>query len=499
MAEEIELKLTLPEAEQGRFLRSPLLRHASQRSTERLVNIYYDTPNLALHRDGIALRLRQSRRRWLQTVKCAGVSQAGLSSRPEWEGPYGGHFDFSGVDDRATRKRLDRLKPRLGPAFETSFRRTSWRIREGESELIVAFDRGTIVAAGRVATIYEVEIELAQGHIADIFGLADKLGRHFPLTPSLRSKAERGYRLFLDTPERPAHALPVVLDHAMGPISAFRSIALSCLNHLQQNHHGAIQGDDVEYIHQMRVALRRLRAALRLFRTALPPALGEQLMPPLHGLMTVLGVTRDLDVLAVEIVAPVVLALAEEPRIAALAGCVAERRHGARQQAVALLGTPEYGRLLLLVMASLNRLAEDEGDAARPTLAEFSSAQLERQRRKVRRLARVVSLDEPASLHALRIAAKRMRYVLEFFAPLLPARRVAALTEQLMQVQDKLGQLNDLANAGTLLMACAGEDAGLREAVSLIGGWHGQRYATLLAELPQLVAKLHKLKLPKAS
>ncbi len=69
MAQEVELKLTLPEAEQSRFLRSTLLRHADQRSTERLVNIYYDSPDLALHCNGIALRLRQSRRRWLQSPR----------------------------------------------------------------------------------------------------------------------------------------------------------------------------------------------------------------------------------------------------------------------------------------------------------------------------------------------------------------------------------------------------------------------------------------------
>ena len=498
MAQEVELKLTLPEAEQSRFLRSSLLRHADQRSTERLVNIYYDTPDLALHCNGIALRLRQSRRRWLQTVKCAGITQAGLSSRPEWEDPYGGHFDFSTIDDPVTRKRLDRLKQRLGPIFETNFRRTTWKMREAGAELIVALDRGSIIANGKVVIISEVEIELASGHVDQIFAFANRLAQHFPLTPGLWSKAERGYRLFLGTPDRPAHAMPVVLDSAMAPGSAFRNIALSCLNHLQQNHQGAMVSDDAEYIHQMRVALRRLRAAMRLFRSVLPPSLDEQLLPPLRSLMTALGSARDLDVLVEEIVAPVVAALPEEPRIAALASLVAERRHDARRQVIALLVAPEYGRLLLLAMTRLSSLINGESDAAETALATFAATHLKRMRRKTLRIAHAAHQNDPTSLHALRIAAKRLRYALEFFAPLLPARRTATLLNHLTQLQDKLGQLNDLANAGALLMDCAAAAADLREAVSLIGGWHGRRYSGLLAEVPQALAKLHKLRLPKA-
>lgn len=497
MAQEVELKLSLPVAEQSRFLRSPLLRHAAQRSTERLVNIYYDTPDLALHCNGIALRLRQSRRLWLQTVKCAGLSHAGFSSRPEWEDTYGGHFDFSAIDDPITKKRLDRLKPRLGPIFETNFRRTTWNMREAGTELIITLDRGNIIANGHIIKIAEVEIELVRGHVDHIFAFASRLAEHFPLTPGPWSKAERGYRLFLGTPDRPVHAAPVALGGAMTPVAAFRHIAQSCLNHLQQNHRGAICSDDAEYIHQMRVALRRLRAAMRLFRAALPGDLDVHLLPPLRQLMMVLGTARDLDVLAAEIVAPVVAALPEEPRIAALASLVAERRHCAHQQAVALLGAADYGRLLLLAMARLNGLAADEAEAADTPLVVFAMAHLKRLRHKTLQLAHAMRQDDPASLHALRIAAKRLRYALEFFVPLLPARRVATLIDHLSQLQDKLGKLNDLANAGAVLMDCAAAEAGLREAVSLIGGWHGQRYAGLLAEVPQGLAKLHKLRLPK--
>jgi adenylate cyclase len=121
---------------------------------------------------------------------------------------------------------------------------------------------------------------------------------------------------------------------------------------------------------------------------------------------------------------------------------------------------------------------------------------LHRLRNKVRRLALAASTDNPLSLHALRISIKRLRYALEFFAPLLNARATKRILKRLTKLQEVLGQLNDLASAGALLMDCAGDDARLREAVTLIGGWHGKRYHRLLRGIPQELKQLKQLQLP---
>ncbi len=515
MAEEIELKLALPEEAQRGFLRHPLLRQAAHKQAYRLTNIYYDTPDFALRKRGIALRLRAQGKFWLQSVKCAGDRAGGLSARPEWETPYGGHFDFSAIDDASVRDWLARPKivGSIAPIFETNFQRIAWTfelVRGTRIEL--ALDRGSIVAGGQREAISEVEIELLAGNPAELFAMAQALAARAPLVPAPLSKADRGYRLFHQQPATPFKATPIPLAATATPVEAFRTITLACLDHLQRNHAGARGSDDPEYIHQMRVATRRLRAALRLFGPLLPEGFADRLLPPLHELMCMLGQARDYDVLQAEIAAPVLYALPDEPRLAALVGVITERRFAIRQEALRQLAAAHYGEVVLQTLATLHGLATTDDakvsagataqantDAApeAPCLLDFANDRLRRLRKKTLALAAAASVDNPASLHALRIGIKRLRYALEFFAPLAARKPMQRLVEHLTALQDALGQINDLANAGALLMDCADTDQRLREAVTLIGGWHGPRHQKLLAAVPRGLKRLGKLRLPK--
>jgi adenylate cyclase len=518
MAQEIELKLALPEEAQRNFLRHPLLRQATGRQTHRLVNLYYDTPKLALRKQGIGLRLRAQGRQWLQTVKCAGRAAGGLSARPEWETPYTGHFDFSPIDDAKVRAWLERpkLKTAIAPIFETNFQRITWDlVPAAGTRIAVMLDRGWIAAAGHREAISEVELELLEGDATQLFTLANALAERLPVAPASASKADRGYRLFRQIPAAPVKAQPITLDPDDRPAHAFTLIALSCLDHLQQNHPGAVACDDPEYIHQMRVATRRLRAALRLFRPLLPPGLTETLKEPLRELMDVLGQARDFDVLLAEIAEPVLAALPDEPRLAALVGIITEQRFDRRHAAMAFLRSPRFGSLSLQVLAALHAHAESlekvgAGGTAPagsadlmgtapdiPSLAEFAAQHLRRLRKKVVRLAADARSDDPATLHALRIGIKRLRYALEFFAPLAAPKAMGRVLGRLAGLQESLGRINDLANAGQLLTECAKDDPRLREAVTLIGGWHGPRYQKLLAGIPAGLKQLCKLRLPE--
>lgn len=521
MAEEIELKLALATEDTQRFLRHPLLRQAATHTLATLDNIYYDTPDLALQRRGIALRLRRQGRQWLQTVKLAGTVAAGLASRPEWETPYAGQFDFSAIDDEKFRAWLQRprLLARLAPVFRTQFRRRTWRFamphagNDGsDGAVLLTLDRGHIRAGEREEAICEIELELAGAPTSAIFDLALPLAERIPLAPLTRSKAERGYRLFQNAPERPVKAPAIALSALSGdlpPAEACRRIALACVDHLLCNHDGAIIGEDAEYIHQMRVAMRRLHAALRLFSPVLPASLTTTLKTLVKPWMAQLGQIRDLDVLHAEIVAPVRDALPDEPRLAALTEVIVQRRRQARTATQAMLQSTAFGHGILQALQILHRPLADAAPPPPPTenppapatsLAAFATHRLRRLNKQMLRRVSAVKENDPVALHTLRIAGKRLRYALEFFAPLAVGRKPNGKDDslrQLIRLQNTLGQLNDLAQAGALLADCAGDDPQLREAVTLIGGWHGPRYAALRATLPATLRRLIRLRPPQ--
>lgn len=199
MAQEVELKLAIAPADWRRFMAQPLLRDAPRIHDEMLDTTYFDTPDLDLRGHGVALRVRRIGRRKVQTVKLAAIASGGLSIRPEWETPYAGRFDFSPVDAPGIREWLERpeILSRLGPLFQTRFRRRTWRLPlAAGGEILVALDRGEILAGGRAAPISEVELELAGGGgPADLTTLADRLAQRMSLKPANLSKAQRGYLL----------------------------------------------------------------------------------------------------------------------------------------------------------------------------------------------------------------------------------------------------------------------------------------------------------------
>lgn len=489
MAEEIELKLALPEAARRALLRHPLIRGATKLGTHRMVNVYHDTPDLALHRRAIALRTRRQGRDWLQTVKCAGTGGGGLSRRPEWERPYTGAFDFSGVDDEKVRRLLERrrIRSRLAPAFETVFSRTTWRIQPGPgASVLIMLDRGRIRADDAAEDISEVELELEHGATGVLFDLAVALASDLPLRPAILSKAERGFRLRQGTRPAPVRAGASPVGPGQSPADAWRALAAACLAQLQSNEPGA-GSDDPEFIHQMRVALRRLRSALKLFRPMLPAPFPAGILAHMATLDRSLGLARDGDVLLSDVLAPVRAAFPEDARIAALCAAAQRDRNEKRAAAAAALGAREHALFMLCFGALLHAPAAGETGG---TLAAFSARRIGRLHRRVRARARAARDLEPGALHRLRVAAKRLRYAIEFVAPLYRAKDVKRALAVLAGLQDTLGALNDLGCAGDPLERWAGEDPALREAVALAGGWHGPRYDRLRAQLPGRIAQL---------
>lgn len=504
MSQQVSLKLGVAKEKHAAIQRHSLLAGASSREGKEIVSVYYDTGRLDLRRAGVILRLRRTDgAAWVQTLQRQSEPGFGLTVRPEWNRPYLNHFDFSQVDDAALRTWLqkERFARRLVSVFETHFRRTSWLLEPRHGvRLLAKLDKGWIASNGQREPISELELELVTGSVEDVYDAALQIGRNVALPPFLLSKSERGYRLHRGTPARPARARGPDLRGISSPSAAFRKIALDCLAHLQLNHAGAVIGSDPEYVHQMRVATRRLRAALRMFRPILRAEFEEELAQPLRELMRRLGEARDLDVLVGEIVTPVSRAIPGDPRLTDLSNAIGTRQIAARESIRRNLQQAGYGQLLLSAERHLQLppfVAAPGEDGGETDLLQFADRRLRRLLKRVHALAESARIDHPPSLHELRIAIKRLRYAIEFFGPLMPAKTGSAVIKRLAELQDDLGQLNDLANAGTLLMVCAGTDPQLREAVTLVGGWHGPRHAELLAAIPERIDSARQVKLPR--
>lgn len=503
MSQQITLKLAVAEGRHSAVVRHAAFLKAVRCEQHHLVSIYYDTRRLDLRRKGVILRLRKNGPAWEQTVRRHEHSHCGLTRWPEWHTPYLNHFYFDSIDDAGLRDWLqrDKIVGHLAATFETNFRRTIWQLEpKPGSRILVKLDRGWIASAGRREAISELELQLEHGDIDALYTLAAQLSQRQALPLVLLSKAERGYKLFLNTPPHPVKAGGVAIDARNTPLAAFRLIALDCLAHLQLNHAGAIHSDDPEYVHQMRVATRRLRAAMRMFKPVLTNDFAEHLVPPLRKLMDSLGQARDLDVLMAEIVDPVAKALPEEPRLTDLASVITNRLYVARKNIRVVLQKPDYSQLLLNASSMLHSapfIAAPIQDEETASVLAFADRRLQRLLKRVIQLTNAARVDHPPSLHELRIAIKRLRYAIEFFGPMIPGRIGTRIIKKLAGLQEELGQLNDLASAGNLLMACAGSDSHLREAVTLIGGWHGLRHAALLEDIPNKLKSIHKLKLPR--
>ncbi|MDX2219104.1 MAG: CYTH and CHAD domain-containing protein [Burkholderiales bacterium] len=473
MAAEIELKLTLDPAALKAFRASPVLA-GLRPSRQRVLNTYFDTPDCLLARERMALRLRRIGRRWLQTLKTAGTAAGGLSRRGEWEFAVPeGVLDLAFFQDTplAELKVAPRLHEFLQPAFTTDFQRTRWLIEPAPGQRVeVALDVGEVRCADQVMPLCEVELELLEGEPETLLTLARALVASLPLMPARASKAERGYRLFRGEPLAVVKARAVKLDPDDTPAHALRVCVAAGVDHFLANVEGALASDDPEFIHQLRVALRRLRSLLRLFKVEAPQA-------DLKWLAAMLGAARDWDVFVTEVWPPLSTALtnlnAAEGAGADELGAVMERaasaRRAARYEARAALRAP---RTALLILALADLALSGEPTAVKPTgqvtplpapdglpplspppesLLAFATRHIRRRHKRLLRDADGLAGMNAAARHQVRIDAKKLRYAVDGFAGLYRRERLDRWLTTLAAIQAALGEANDAATALGLL------------------------------------------------
>jgi len=525
---ETELRLQVPPGERARLL-AAMRRGALTRT--RLRAVYVDTTDRRLAGAGIALRMRQEGRRWVQTVKAAGVA---LVDRLEHEVPVplpvGARasaaampaIDLARHDGTEAGRRLraalavgaDDPAPELRVIHRTDIVRLHRRLRSAAGLVEIALDTGHLLVGDQREPVCELEIELLRGQPWAITEVAGRWSARHGLWLDARSKAERAERLARALPALPPRraSQPPPLPAGATPETALRHWLATCLLQILGNSGEIAAGRGTpEHLHQLRVGLRRLRALLRLFegRVTLPdPAWPAQVA----ALFQALGAQRDRDALS-DTLLP-----ALQSAGAPLAQLPDSPSGPAAESPAARLRAPACNRLLLALLgfaigaplpasasasagtttaaaaaAGASASTGPPDEIARLALDPWLDRQLARWHRQVARDAdRFGALDE-AARHRLRKRIKRLRYAVELASARLPRGRLARYLAALAPAQQALGELNDLAMARQRFTDAAATDP----RAWFAAGWLSARHDAQLARCEAPLRALRRVSRPR--
>src|SRR6516162_4809688 len=329
---ELEVKLDLAPESLRALKKIPLLRAQNGAPRRRVeVSVYFDTDDHKLRKNGLMLRVRRAGRRYIQTIKANGHSAP--LERDEWEAQIAGRepdlrlAEGTALEPLMTKK----FRRQLKPLFATRVRRTVYPLGDDNSAIALAVDQGTIDTGMRSVPLCEVELELERGTSTQLFDVARELAEALSARIGVKSKSERGYDIIDNKQELPAKAIRIDLPAAATTRDAFKIIGLTCLKQVIGNEPALFKGDP-EDVHQMRVGLRRLRAAISLFATLLDDPQTVTIKAELKWLAGELGPARELEVL-VQRVAPMKRQRRRWRGMPSLSHEIAERRDAALKRA----------------------------------------------------------------------------------------------------------------------------------------------------------------------
>ena len=482
---ETELKFQIPATSRQAVFKAVA---TSSAVTTRLQAVYADTPARDLAAAGMALRLRKEGRVWVQTLKGRGD---GLMQRLEHELRLPAQAGVPVLD--ATRHagtpagdRLLALLKTLGdgaalqPIYRSDVRRLHRRVRHGGALIELAYDRGHLIAGEQRGVVDEIEFELITGPSAALLDLARRWSKRFGLWWDVRTKSERGYRLAQGLDQVPAvKSVPSALPADVGPEAALAHMLGTSLSQALPNAAEIASGSATpEHLHQLRVALRRLRTALRVFSTwSADPAAALALEADWREPFGLLGAARDTDVIAQTLLPALAAAGAPPlPPAASAPGVNPDE----------IVRSISFNALLLRTLAMCAAPQPSAADAL-PN----AQAAVQPLWRRVRRAAPAFALASVDDQHRLRKRLKRLRYALEAVQPLYRHKSGEQFLRALRRALGALGQLNDLQVADALYRQRALTEP---QAWFAVGYLAARRQAALDASVAAL-ARLVALKL----
>ena len=268
---------------------------------------------------------------------------------------------------------------------------------------------------------------------------------------------------------------------------AFVTVARACLGHLRANQRVVSETDDPEGVHQMRVALRRLRTLIGAFRKAMDPPAEAFFKEKCRWLHSAIGPARDWDVFILETLAPLMATRGDDPALAVLRRHAVDFRERAYRTARRTLELPAHTELFLQADAWFETggwgISRDRGAMLAEPVVPWAERMLRKFAGRLHRSVGDASDMAPVELHAARISVKKLRYASDFFRCLFQLDAVSGYTSRLREIQDVLGLLNDVDTGCKLIgalerrMAREGNSAAAARAAGLV-----QRRQSTVAE-----------------
>lgn len=463
---EIELKLELTPADWKRLATEPFITDAlaDAPKAKRTRAVYFDTPDRRLRAAGVSLRIRKSGRSRIQTAKAAAGPAGGLHDRTEIETPVSTETPDLAVFAETPLAPLfakRKIREGLAPAFTVEMTRRSFVLTTDGVVAEAVIDIGTVTSGERSEPVCEMELELVSGTPEGLFALARRIAETVPARLGFRTKSDRGYALAAGETPQIVKKIDVAIDPTQSAGAAFRTIARACLAQLVANEPALHRLRAPGAVHQSRVALRRLRAALSLFRKVLGDEERRAISGELKWMANALGAARDLDVYIATTVEPASAASPDDPDLARVADAFAARRDIAYDDALAAASGDRYRMMLLDTVAfvEVGSWSRGENPARDEPVTTFAARLLKKRLKRIRTDGERIADLAPEDRHELRIEVKKLRYAVEFFESAFAdakrdgkkaAKRHATMLGLLEALQEDLGALNDLAVAGTI-------------------------------------------------
>lgn len=486
-SEEVELKLLAPAGVLDKLCEAPVIvRHGRNAgAARRLESTYYDTDDRALIRHGLSLRVRRAGKTYIQTLKRAPANGQPFS-RAEWECRVNGAGpDLALLPIAEIGAPLDAIAPdALAPIFTTTVRRRTQRLDFGGTIVELAFDEGAIAAGERSEPLSELELEVKAGDKRILYDLGLELLATAPLRLGIRSKAERGYDLASGVAPTGTKATPPAITAEHTVDDSVGLLLANCQHHLLANQAVAEAGQHPEGVHQMRVALRRMRSACGLLHRELGSPSLSGFNAEAKWLAQLLGAARDWDVFVTEtMTAPSEAVGTDLFDCAGLREAAEPHRLAAYAAVREALASQRYNRFQLSLRQWIetrswrNELANRSLAVLLEPAPAFAGRALTRMHHKVLKRGERFRHLEPTARHRVRVELKKLRYVLEFFRGALAENAKARnYLGHLAQLQEDLGHDNDASVAWPFLCALASDSVApdVQRSIGVLMGWQAR-------------------------